>query len=52
MRVCVRLTISPRRLYRGILPPLMLEAPKRAIKCESWFRTYPPSLPASVEEAP
>lgn len=24
---------SPRRLYRGILPPLMLEAPKRAVKC-------------------
>lgn len=22
------------RLYRGIVPPLMLEAPKRAVKCE------------------
>ncbi|WVR06022.1 hypothetical protein IAU60_003050 [Kwoniella sp. DSM 27419] len=26
---------GPGRLYRGIVPPLMLEAPKRAVKC-SW----------------
>ena len=31
-RACADSSVS--RLYRGIIPPLMLEAPKRAIKCE------------------
>lgn len=26
--------LSAGRLYRGLVPPLMLEAPKRALKCE------------------
>ena len=35
--------VSARRLYRGIVPPLMLEVPKRAIKCR-WLALKHKSL--------
>jgi hypothetical protein len=43
---------SASRLYRGIIPPLMLEAPKRAIKCTSPLLRNVPVVDTPANHSP